>query len=323
MAVTLYKSTDASAPVLTGQVGSLVALLDAVLVNGYGAKGAAGWTTAFTAANKRDYRNSAVGGTGFFLDVDDSGPNANLGARSARMRGFETMSALATGLGAFPTVAQVAAATQVYKSSTADATARPWLVVADQYTFTLLTTPGGEVSGWSTFHFGDIFSFRSGDPYKAIIIGRTAEGNPGANLPSEERISDLSALTAVAVGHYMPRTWAGATQSAVNMGKHSGDNAKRGLVPYLNPSDSAVYLAQLWVHEPLTNLGSLRGRLRGLWDFLHDVDAGVNDQDTFSGSGVLAGKSFLICRPVGSSSTPVSSIRVLVIETSNTWETSV
>jgi hypothetical protein len=34
MTVRVYRSTDASAPVLTGQVGSLTALLDAVLVNG-------------------------------------------------------------------------------------------------------------------------------------------------------------------------------------------------------------------------------------------------------------------------------------------------
>ena len=40
-APTIYRSTDASAPVLTGEVGKLVDLLDACLVNGYGAKSAA------------------------------------------------------------------------------------------------------------------------------------------------------------------------------------------------------------------------------------------------------------------------------------------
>jgi hypothetical protein len=322
MTVTLYKSTDASAPVLTGQVGSLVTLLDAILVNGYGALPAAGWTKAFSATNKADYRNSATGGTGFYLDVDDTAVSTALGARSARMRGFEAMTAISTGTGSFPTSTQSSVALQVYKSSTADATARAWICIADQYTFTLLTKPGGEVSGWSTFHFGDMYSFKSGDAYRCIIIGRALEGNAGANLPSEEHIADLSACTAVTAGHFMPRTWAGAVQSAVQVGKHSGDNAKRGLIVYPNPADSSIYMSQLWVHEPLTNLTALRGRLRGLWDFLHDVDAGVNDGDTFTGTGQLAGKSFIIVRPVGSLSTPVTSIRVLVIETSNTWETS-
>jgi hypothetical protein len=326
MAVTVYKSTDASAPVLSGSAGALTALLDAVLVGtagtAYGAKASAGWTKPFSAANKSVYRNNTVGATGFYLDVDDSGPNANLGARSARMRGFETMTAVATGTGPFPTVAQLAAGIQVYKSSTADATAKPWIIVADDKSFWLLTDPGGEISGWSVFHFGDIFSLKTGDLYRAVIIGRTAEGNPGAMLASEERIADLSVVTALAAGHYMPRTWAGAVQSAVNVGKHCGDNAKRALIPYPNPADNSINVSQFWIHEPLTNLGVLRGRLRGAWDFLHDPLAGVNDGDTFAGSGVLAGKSFLICRPVGSSSAPAGSVRILVLETSNTWETS-
>ncbi|WP_297486902.1 MULTISPECIES: hypothetical protein [Pseudomonadota] len=38
MTVTIYSSKDASAPALTGIAGSLVAVLDACLVNGYGTK---------------------------------------------------------------------------------------------------------------------------------------------------------------------------------------------------------------------------------------------------------------------------------------------
>jgi hypothetical protein len=44
MTVRIYRSTDGSAPVLTGQAGKLTDLLDAILVNGYGSKTAAGWT---------------------------------------------------------------------------------------------------------------------------------------------------------------------------------------------------------------------------------------------------------------------------------------
>ena len=41
---TLYRSTDPSAPVLTYAAGAMDALLKACLVDGYGAKAAAGWT---------------------------------------------------------------------------------------------------------------------------------------------------------------------------------------------------------------------------------------------------------------------------------------
>lgn len=71
MGVTLYQWTDASAPSLTGQVGSLTALLDAILVNGYGSVSAAGWSIAYTSTNKRQYA-MASGGTGRQLYVDDT-----------------------------------------------------------------------------------------------------------------------------------------------------------------------------------------------------------------------------------------------------------
>lgn len=54
-AVRTFKSTDASAPVLTGQVGALTALLDACLVNGYGSIPCAGMEIGQTTTNKRQY----------------------------------------------------------------------------------------------------------------------------------------------------------------------------------------------------------------------------------------------------------------------------
>ncbi len=56
MTVTVYRSTDASAPQLSGTAGSLAAILDGCLVTGYGSKPAAGWTTAFTSGDLRSYR---------------------------------------------------------------------------------------------------------------------------------------------------------------------------------------------------------------------------------------------------------------------------
>src|ERR1700692_1964892 len=123
MTVTVYRSTDASAPVLTGSVGTLLTVLDAVLVNGYGAVSAAAWTKPFSnASNVGCYKNSATDGTGFCLNVNDAGPGSG-GAREARMTGFETMSALSTGTGQFPTSAQLTigiGSVVLRKSTTAD-----------------------------------------------------------------------------------------------------------------------------------------------------------------------------------------------------------
>jgi hypothetical protein len=49
MTVRLYSSLDVGAPVLNEASNTLVAVLDACLVNGYGAKASSGWTKSLFA----------------------------------------------------------------------------------------------------------------------------------------------------------------------------------------------------------------------------------------------------------------------------------
>src|SRR5487761_2687143 len=97
--VNTYQSTDASAPILTDTAGSLVALLDACLVNGYGTKTGAGWTIAYTGTNQRVYKMSATLGTGNSVYVDDSATVSGSTAEEAYLTGFEAPTGLGTGTG--------------------------------------------------------------------------------------------------------------------------------------------------------------------------------------------------------------------------------
>ena len=74
-----FKSTDAGAPVLTGQVGKMIAVLDWVLVT----KG--GWAKAFTGTNLAAYRSNT--GNRFYLRVDDTQ------TIFTRLRGYRAMTA--------------------------------------------------------------------------------------------------------------------------------------------------------------------------------------------------------------------------------------
>ncbi|WP_454737583.1 hypothetical protein [Cupriavidus necator] len=265
MTVRLYKSTDASAPSLTGQVGSLVALLDAVLVNGYGSQTAAGWTKAYSATNKASYRMVTSGNTGFYLDVDDAAPST---AQEARMRSYETMSAVATGTGPFPTSAQSSFGVVCRKSNTANATARPWYIVADGscvYVF----VDAGDVTGYATgLYFGDFFSYKSGDPYGCAIIGRSGENTSNTNIEMLPYIwQQSSPLTSTLNGHYVARGWPGVGGS-IPFAKHSSllamasgtgvVGSASSFAPYPNGPDSGLELAPLWIGHS----GSVRGYLR-------------------------------------------------------------
>jgi hypothetical protein len=222
MTVRIYRSTDASAPVLTGQTGSLVALLDAILVNGYGSKTAAGWTKPFSTTNKGAYLQNLTGSnntSGMNLYVDDTGPGAGA-AREARVCGFETMSAITpTGTGQFPTSVQSAIGTGmlvIRKSTTADATARAWTAIANGQVIYLFIESGDQTAplAATTFMFGDFKSFKANDQYAVMIIGRQTENNGTAQADAMHATQlsngpSMQVLNTTAFGHYAARSWTG------------------------------------------------------------------------------------------------------------------
>src|SRR5512139_3780300 len=56
MSVTVYKSTDSSAPQITRTAGSFITFCDAVLVTGYGTKSSANWTKITSSGTYAAYR---------------------------------------------------------------------------------------------------------------------------------------------------------------------------------------------------------------------------------------------------------------------------
>lgn len=164
---TIYRSTDAGAPSLSGQPGALAALLDAVLVDGYGtgagAKTGLGWTREFLSPNKRVYRNNVVTGSGYYLRLDDA--NAQYGL----LRGFESMSDVDNGGNAVPTVAQMTNGCLWPKSSTASATERPWFAIGTERCFYLFIRHTG-ISGQDAPHFaGDLASYVADDQHSFCV----------------------------------------------------------------------------------------------------------------------------------------------------------
>jgi len=161
---TIFRSTDPGAPVVSGQVGALAALLDAILVDGYGtganAKTPLGWSREFLSPNLRAYRNNPITGTGYCLRLDDS--NALYGL----LRGYESMSNVDTGVNPLPTVAQRAGGSLWIKSSTAGGTARPWFAIGNERCLYLFIQHTGQGTDFDAPHFvGDINSYVPGDQH--------------------------------------------------------------------------------------------------------------------------------------------------------------
>lgn len=321
MPVTVYKSTDASAPVLTGQAGSLITVLDAILVNGYGAKAAAGWTKAFSGTNKAAYRSGA--GAMHYYRFDDTAAGTLALGKEAYLRGYEAMTTVDAGTGPFPTTTQLSSGLFLRKSRTQDATARKWICVADNRTAYFFTY-SDDYPGYASWMIGEIYSVKSGDAYRSAVMGRNAQEIGGSAVATttpvaaNENLELLVGVTSVNAGTYLARAFTADGPQAIPAGKHGNAahsaSVLAGLMNYPNPADSAVYLSQIWVHEggatPI-----VRGRMRGFWHFLHPVGSQIVDNDTWSGTGALAGKTFLAIKPTAAGT------GMFVLETSNTWET--
>ena len=140
---TVYRSTDTDAPVLTGLVGSLIAVLDACLVNGYGDKSAAGWTKAFSGTNQAAYRNDhTAGASGAYFLIEDDAPGGTSGDRS-RLSAYGAMSAVDDGT--------FATGYQWFRKGPASGDARPWVLVADGLTFWFYCWVNGDPDRGGTF----------------------------------------------------------------------------------------------------------------------------------------------------------------------------
>lgn len=287
--VRYYHSEMAGAPAISGDIGSLIAVLDACLVTGFGNKmvegvsvsggvataqissghdfmegdvlrisgatpaglnsdwrlasvtgssvswsvegcgipdGAAagtimalrapaGWEKVFEDANGRAaYRSlTHADHNGLFLYVDDS-----LLAKTARVRGYESMTDIDTGTGPFPTDAQVSGGLYWAKSLYTTSYARPWALVGDGRRFVF--APKYHVTyskSAPALFFGRTTHGPVGDVWATAISGPQSEAYATNATPADNYLEGGLAIAdaGAVVGGYMARDVAGAAGSQV------------------------------------------------------------------------------------------------------------
>jgi len=308
---TFYKSTDASAPVLTGQAGSLVALLDAILVNGYGSKAAAGWSIKLTATNARAYRMSASAKARYDLYVLDDGVNGGSSTRQGYVRMFEDCTSLASPGGGVNAVG----GGYVRKSVSTDATARSWVAVADARTLILYVATGDTAGVSMGVYVGEIYSYTPNDAWQACLIPRDDGNGSGGEKISYYNGAGGQGLT----GGHIARNHLGIAPPAggipiMKWGSIMSSGSVPGYLTFPHPPDGGLWMSQFLVGHQQYGQYGLRGHLRGLWQVLHPGGT-FNEGDTFSGVGAMAGKTFYL---FGTFNATSSSGGAIALETSDT-----
>lgn len=299
MPIEIYRSTDTDAPVLTGEVGSLINVLDACLVNGYGSKAALGWTKPYSDTNKAVYRMNV--GTGFYMRVVDEGTIRD--ARLAHIRGYESMSSVDAGVGDFPGSAVSPYGMQVMKSNAFDATSREWWLASDGYLIHFLCRFFVSTAIYTDgFSFGDFVSLLTTDAYNCMLCGNyfdTGYGSGNMRYGAAAGVNRLPCYPYHSIARnyngdagYSPGVWMtaamGSMTSIAALGSPSGSN-----IVHPSAAGNGPYLAPIWLAEGSTTAADckFRGIVPGLLAPFHDRPF-THDQ-SIVGSGDLSGKTLL------------------------------
>ena len=292
---------------ITGVAGTLITVLDSILLS-------VGWTKPAGLIGTNSAAYLSGGACPVYLAVNDNSPSSS--GKEGLAAGFEAMSGPATGTlpgvgtNQFPQTGQGSNTSNpgyfVRKSFTADTTARTYYAYADAgtlYLFIFSGDPSGSTGKYTGFAFGEFDSFKAGDGYRNLIIGRSAGNSPLVGYESLDVINTTVGGTAYLTSNgVVQRPYTGVAGSVYvsrmpDMGSVYWPSQMwlgQGALPYPNPADAKAYLSAVRLVEcnPAGNAYTgVRGTMRGFWACCHPV-ASFNDGDTFSGTGVLAGRTF-------------------------------
>lgn len=156
MAGLFRKFDDASAPILSGNsAGSLILVLKAVLVDGYGTTDPLGWEVAFEdAVNNVCVFRPLVGTFKPFVRVDDN--ISSTGVQHAEIICYESMSDVNTGFFPCPNLATTPDHS-IIKSFSNTSVSVPWYIIGDDRGFWFMTRPYDQTGNGTGTTGGDVF----------------------------------------------------------------------------------------------------------------------------------------------------------------------
>ena len=252
---------------------------------------AAGWQQLYAGTNLAALKPSVVEATGCVLRIDDTG------TLNARVRAYEAMTDVSSGVGLTPMENQVAGGLYWPKSSSANATARPWIVIADERGFYLATDPTG-TGRYTLTYSGDIASLKSGDAYGYLLTGNQSDQAAASTVP--DGCCGYSGRSARG-GAYLVRahTAIGQAIAAQRLGAHhNGSTADvyagtpgYSVGAYPNGPNNGLMTGALELHA----LG-IRGTLPGLLHPVQDLGNAFATGAIVDGTDDLAGRRLMAIR---------------------------
>lgn len=252
---------------------------------------AAGWQQLYAGTNLAALNPSVVEASGCVLRIDDTG------TLNSRVRAYEAMTDVSSGVGLTPLESQVEGGLYWPKSSSANATARPWIVIADERGFYIAVDPTG-TGRYTLSYSGDIASLKSGDAYGYLLTGNQSDQAAASTVP--DGCCGYSGRSARG-GAYLVRahTAIGQSIAAQRLGAHhNGSTADvyagtpgYSVGAYPNGANNGLMTSALELHS----LG-IRGTLPGLLHPVQDCGNAFATGTIVDGTDDLAGRRLMAIR---------------------------
>ncbi len=282
-----------------------------------------GWLKAFSGTNQAAYRSQDVTGTQMFLSVESDSASTTMFS----VRAYENMTAVATGTGPFPTVAQALTFVWLKGGSV------PWIIIGDTKSlyFWRQNLGGGNMASGNTMGFGDFKSAYAVDAYRCFIAAHFGTGSLSSSTigaSGNEGAVELLDVDTSWNGIYAHRSASGAAtpQSLYKFLENytgttayvaSGGTSNPGgpaLATYPMPANSGLLLSRI----ALADSNGLRGWMRGVLGTPQNCHASFGQLDRITGQGSFAGKRLLALKcgsPAGNTSQGV-----LFFDITGPWE---
>lgn len=254
-----------------------------------------GFTKAFTGTNVAAFKSSNPASTGCYLRVDDTA------TVSMRVVGYESMTDVNTGIGAFPTAAQVSGGA-FWPKGYSGSTSRAWMIVGDSRGFYYWAASGNTANFPAQsplYYFGDYKAFRSASAWACVLSATTVDATAFSGLIAADMA--YSDLTTGSTSMWSPRNYTGLGSAAVvnkvgalhwnNAGAISGSASgytQSGAMAYPNPADNSLITCDVLVMQ----LG-FAGTFPGLLHTPQNCRSVFNHMDKVAGAGSMDGRSLM------------------------------
>lgn len=267
------------------------------------------WQKVFAGTNKAAYRSNHVQSNGHFLRIDDAGTT------TCRVRGFESMTDVDTGIGPFPTDAQISGGGHWFKSTTAGATPVKYRIFCDER-FVIIAIAAGSTSatfvGAPARGFGDPLPLAPGGDTWSTVVSVMAAAN---NSYSTQGVLEAGAASSTASGAIFSPRAVSALGSSVLVDAvsytgagSSGQISTLGAMP--SAVDGQVKTSRIYIKEQPAG-SPPRTEMPGV---LHIPQSGVAavlaDGDFLQGVGDLAGRRLMVVMTASYSGIPTGAYLV-------------